>query len=59
MVMGISETLGSENDNFIIDNFITLYIIIINYHNGSGKFRKFSRSRMTKWTASLNSSCEI
>ena len=34
-------------------------IIIINYHNGSGKPRKFSRSRMTKRTAPLNSSCEI
>ena len=34
-------------------------IIIINYHNGSGKPRKFSRSRMTKRTAPLNSSHEI
>ena len=34
-------------------------IIIINYHNGSGKPRKFSRSRMTKRTAPLNSSREI
>ena len=34
-------------------------IIIINYHNGSGKSRKFSRFRMTKRTASLNSSREI
>ena len=34
-------------------------IIIINYHNGSRKPRKFSRSRMTKWTAPLNSSREI
>ena len=34
-------------------------IIIINYHNGSGKPRKFSRSRMTKWTTPLNSSREI
>ena len=33
-------------------------IIIINYHNGSWKPRKFSRSRMTKWTAPLNSSRE-
>ena len=28
-------------------------IIIINYHNGSGKPRKFSRSHMMKQTASL------
>ena len=34
-------------------------IIIINCHNDSGKPRKFSRSRMTKRTAPLNSSCEI
>ena len=31
-------------------------IIIINYHKGSGKPRKLSRSRMTKRTAPLNSS---
>ena len=31
----------------------------INYQSGSGKPRKFSRSRMTKWTAPLNSSREI
>ena len=34
-------------------------IKIINYQNGSGKLRKFSRSRMTKRTAPLNSSREI
>ena len=34
-------------------------IIIINYQNGSWKPRKFSRSRMTKRTAPLNSSREI
>ena len=34
-------------------------IIIINYQNGSGKLRKFSRSRITKQTALLNSSREI
>ena len=34
-------------------------IIIINYHNGSGKLRKFSRSRMTKRIVLLNSSHEI
>ena len=34
-------------------------IIIINYQNCSGKPRKFSRSRMTKRTALLNSSREI
>ena len=36
-----------------------MIIIIINYHNGSRKPRKFSRSRMKKWTAPLNSSREI
>ena len=34
-------------------------IIIINYQNGSGKPRKFSRSRMTNLTAPLNSSRDI
>ena len=34
-------------------------IIIINYYNGSGKPRKFSRSQMTKRTVLLNSSREI
>ena len=36
-----------------------MIIIIINCHNGSGKPRKLSRSRMTKRTALLNSSREI
>ena len=36
-----------------------IIIIIINCHNGLGKPRKFSRSRMTKRTAPLNSSHEI
>ena len=34
-------------------------IIIINCQNNSGKSRKFSRSRMTKWTTPLSSSHEI
>ena len=38
---------------------IIIIIIIINWHNGLGKLRKFSRSRITKWIASLNSSREI
>ena len=42
-----------------IMEFHKIIIIIINCQNGSGKPRKFSRSRMTKRTASLNSSCEI
>ena len=33
--------------------------MIINYQNGSRKPKKFSRSRMMKQTASLNSSREI
>ena len=36
-----------------------MIIIIINFHNGSRKPRKFSRSRMMKRTVSLNSSREI
>ena len=36
-----------------------MLIKIINYHKGSGKPRKFSRFRMTKRTAPLNSSREI
>ena len=32
----------------------SIIIIIINYHNGSGKLRKFSRPRMTKQTGPLN-----
>ena len=39
----------SKNGKMII-------IIIINCHNCSGKPRKFSRSRITKRTAPLNSS---
>ena len=31
----------------------------MNCQNFSGKFRKFSRSRMTKWTAPLSSSREM
>ena len=36
-----------------------MLIKIINCHKGSGKPRKFSRSRMTKQIAPLNSSREI
>ena len=36
-----------------------MLIKIQNYHKGSGKPRKFSRSHMTKRTTSLNSSREI
>ena len=36
-----------------------IIIIIINYHKGSGKPRKFSRFRMTKQIVSLNSSRKI
>ena len=38
---------------------IIIIIIIINCHNGSGKPKKFSRSRMKKWAAPLNSSRKI
>ena len=44
-----------ENDKIII----IIIIIIINYQNGSGKPRKFSRSRITKRTALLDLSSEI
>ena len=30
-----------------------MILIIINFYNGSGKPRKFSKSRLTKWTALL------
>ena len=43
----------------IMETLISYRIIIINCHNGSGKSRKLSRSRMTKRIAPLNSSCEI
>ena len=36
-----------------------MLIKIINYHKGLGKFRKFSRSRITKRTAPLNSSRKV
>ena len=36
-----------------------IIILIIICHNGSGKPRKFSRSRITKQTAPLNSFLEI
>ena len=36
-----------------------MIIIIINCHNGLGKPRKFSRSRMMKQNAPLNSSHKI
>ena len=36
-----------------------MLIKIINCHKDSGKFRKFSRSRITKRTAPLNSYREI
>ena len=43
----------------IFKNCKRIIIIIINCLIVLGKPRKFSRSRMTKRTASLNSSCEI
>ena len=48
----------SRGVKFQLWNFKRI-IIIINYHNGSGNPRKFSRSRMMKRTAPLNSSREI
>ena len=43
----------------ILKNGKMIIIIIIKSQNGSGRSRKFSRSRMTKRTALLNSSREI
>ena len=45
--------------NFKRNGKVLIIIIIINYQNGLGKPRKFSRSQMTKRTAPLNSSREI
>ena len=52
----IKESGGGES---IINGSLNSKIILINCHNFSGKSRKFSRSRMTKRTAPLNSSREI
>ena len=52
----------SKNCGIVIPKFKffkRIIIIIINYHNDSGKLIKFSRSRMMKRTAPLNSSREI
>ena len=52
----IKESEGGES---IIYESLNSKIIIMNCHNFSGKSRKFSRSRMTKWTTTLSSSREI
>ena len=52
----IKESGGVES---ILNESLNSKIIIIIYQNSSGKSRKFSRSRMTKRTAPLNSSREI
>ena len=52
----IKESEGGES---IIYGSLNSKIIIMNCQNFSGKSRKFSRSRMTKRTAPLNSSREI
>ena len=52
----IKESGGGES---IINGSLNSKIIIINYQNSSWKSRKFSRSRMTKWTAPLNLSRKI
>ena len=49
----------SEGGKSIINESLNSKTILMNCHNFSGKFRKFSRSRMTKWTAPLSSSREI
>ena len=52
----IKESGGSKS---IIYGSLNSKIIIMNCQNFSGKSRKFSRSRMTKWTAPLSSSHKI
>ena len=52
----MKESGGVEN---IINESLNSKIIIIICQNISGKFKKFSRYRMTKRTAPLNSSREI
>ena len=49
----------SEWGESIINGSLNSKTIIMNCHNFSRKTRKFSRSRMTKRTAPLNSSREI
>ena len=49
----------SEWGESIIYGSLNSKIIIMNCHNFSGKSRKFSKSRMTKRIAPLNSSREI
>ena len=52
----IKESGGGES---IINGSLNSKIIIINCQNSSGKYRKFSRSRMTKWTVPFSLSREI
>ena len=52
----IKESGGGES---IINESLNSKIILINCQNIPRKFRKFSRSRMTKRTAPLSSSREI
>ena len=48
-----------EGGESIINRSSNSKIILINCQNISGKVRKFSKSRMTKQTAPLSSSCKI
>ena len=57
--MALLQLRKVEGGESIIYGSLNSKIIIINCQNSSGKSRKFSRSRMTKWTAPLSSSCEI
>ena len=52
----IKESGGGES---IINGSLNSKTIIMNCQNSSGKSRKFSRSWMKKWIASLSSSREI
>ena len=52
----IKESEGGES---IINGSLNSKTIIMNCQNFSRKSRKFSRSRMTKWTAPLSSAREI
>ena len=61
-IVKFSKNCGTvKPENFFLEIFESLkrIIIIINFHNGSGKPRKLSRSRIMKRTVPLNSSREI
>ena len=56
---GTFEIKKSGGGESIINRSLNSKIIITNCQNSSGKYQKFSRSRMTKRTAQLSLSHEI